>query len=107
MCGIGKPRSSLLKSLRTSGARRVGRRLPLEATFTAGVTLGITVLIGEREEVWTVPKLPCPITQFIALNADAQLASMLSGGRLHVANWYQDSTSGILLRIWLAQQEIF
>ena len=51
---MGRPRSSLLRSLRISGARRVGRRLPLEEVLTAAVTLGAVVLIREME-VWRVP----------------------------------------------------
>lgn len=57
-CGIGKPRSSLLRSLRISGARRVGRRLPLEAVLIAAVTSGIVALIegeGENETRAEVP----------------------------------------------------
>jgi len=51
-CGIGKPRSSVFRGLRISGARRVGRRLPLEAVLTAAVTLGTVALIeGERRRV--------------------------------------------------------
>ena len=50
MCGIGKPRSSLLRSLRVSGARRVDRKLPLEAALTAVVILGVAALIEEEEE---------------------------------------------------------
>jgi len=47
-CGIGKRRSSLFKSLRISGARRVGRRLPLYAVLTVVVTLCTVALIEEE-----------------------------------------------------------
>lgn len=45
---MGKPRSSLFRSLCSSGARRVGRRLLLYAVFTAAVTLGAVALIEEE-----------------------------------------------------------
>ena len=46
-CGIGRPHSSLLKSLEISGARLVGRRLPL-VVLTTWVTLGVVALIEEK-----------------------------------------------------------
>ena len=51
-CGIGKRRSSLFKSLRISGARRVGRRLPLYAVLTVVVAMCTVALIeGEGGNV--------------------------------------------------------